>query len=169
MPNWCKGTLKARGEYDNLKSFLENALDECRYYGEPPEGPLLEVTEETPEYADITLQYADITLQYADITLHRMAHLKDTSRGFVEDTYFLLQKKAGKQIIFLEAKFAWDMKTEELQWLSREYGVDLKITAFERGAQFERDIEIVQGFISLDSVKEYQDYEWMCPCPTMGG
>ena len=154
MPNWCKGTLKVRGEYDNLKAFLENALDECRYYGEPPEGPRLEVAE-TPEYADITL--------------HRMAHLKDTSRGFVEDAYFLLQKKAGKQIIFLEAKFAWDIKTEELQWLSREYGVDLKITAFERGMQFERNIEIVQGFISLDSVKEYQDYEWMCPCPTMGG
>lgn len=155
MPNWCKGTLKVRGEYDNLKSFLSNALDECSYYGEPPEGPLLEVTEETPFYADITL--------------HRMAHLKASSRGFVEDTYFLLQKKAGKQIIFLEAKFAWNIKTEELQWLSREYGVDLKITAFERGAQFERDIEIVQGFISLDSVKEYQDYAWMCPCPTMGG
>ena len=154
MPNWCKGTLKVRGEYDNLKAFLENALKECKYYGEPPEGPLLEVAE-TPEYADITLR--------------RMAHLKDTSRGFVEDTYFLLQKKAGKQIIFLEAQFAWDIKTEDLQWLSQEFGVDLKITAFERGIQFERDIEIVQGFISLDSVKEYQDYEWMCPCPTMGG
>lgn len=154
MPNWCRGTLKVRGEYDKIQAFLSNALDECRYYGEPPEGPLLEVAE-TPEYADIAL--------------HRMARLKDTSRGFVEDTYFLLQKKAGKQIIFLEARFAWDIKTEELQWLSQEYGVDLKITAFERGAQFERDIEIVQGFISLDSVKEYQDYEWMCPCPTMGG
>lgn len=155
MPNWCKGTLKVRGEYDNLKAFLENALDECRYYGEPPEGPLLEVAE-TPEYADITL--------------HRMAHLKDTSRGFVEgDTEVFIDRKPGSQIVLLEAKFAWDIKTEELQWLSREYGVDLKITAFERGAQFERDIEIVQGFISLDSVKEYQDYEWMCPCPTMGG
>ena len=155
MPNWCRGTLKVRGEYDKIQAFLSNALDECRYYGEPPEGPLLEVTEETPEYADITL--------------HRMAHLKDTSRGFVEDTYFLLQKKAGKQIIFLEAKFAWDIKTEELQGLSQEFGVDLKITAFEQGMQFERNIEIEQGFISLDNVKEYQDYEWMCPCPTMGG
>lgn len=155
MPNWCQGTLKVRGEYDNLKAFLENALDECSYYGNPPEGPLLEVAE-MPEYADITLR--------------RMAHLKNTSRGFVEeDTDILLEKKTEKQIIFLAAQFAWDIKTEELQWLSQEYGVDLKITAFERGAQFERDIEIVQGFISLDSVKEYQDYEWMCPCPTMGG
>ena len=155
MPNWCRGTLKVRGEYDKIQAFLSNALDECRYYGEPPEWPLLEVAE-TPEYADISL--------------HRMAHLKDTSRGFVEeDTDILLEKKAGKQIIFLDAQFAWDIKTEELQWLSQEFGVDLKITAFEQGAQFERDIEIVQGFISLDSVKEYQDYEWMCPCPTMGG
>ena len=155
MPNWCQGTLKVRGEYDNLKSFLENALDECRYYGEPPEGPLLEVAE-TPEYADITLR--------------RMAHLKNTSRGFVEeDTDILLEKKTEKQIIFLAAQFAWDIKTEELQRLSQEYGVDLKITAFEQGAQFEQDIEIVQGFIVLDSTKKYQDYEWMCPCPTVGG
>ena len=155
MPNWCKGTLKVRGEYDNLKAFLKNALDECRYYGEPPEGPLLEVAE-TPEYADITL--------------HRMAHLKDTSRGFVEgDTEVSIDREPGSQIVLLEAKFAWNIKTEELQHLSKKYGVDLKITAFERGAQFERDIEIVQGFISLDSVKEYQDYEWMCPCPTVGG
>lgn len=155
MPNWCQGTLKVRGEYDKLKAFLENALNECAYVGEPPEGPLLEVEEMS---------------EYVYVTLRRMAHLKDTSRGFVEeDTDILLEKKAGKQIIFLDAQFAWDIKTEELQWLSQEFGVDLKITAFEQGAQFERDIEIVQGFISLDSVKEYQDYEWMCPCPTMGG
>ena len=144
-----------RGEYDKLKAFLENALDECSYYGNPPEGPLLEV-EEVPKYADVTLR--------------RMAHLKNTSRGFVKDSAsFLLEKKAGKQIIFLAAQFAWDIKTEELQWLSQEYCIDLKITAFEQGAQFERDIEIVQGFIVLDSTKQYQDYEWMCPCPTVGG
>lgn len=155
MPNWCQGTLKVRGEYDKLKAFLENALDECSYYGNPPEGPLLEVAELT---------------EYTDITLHRMAHLKDTARGFVEeDTDILLEKKAGKQIIFLAAQFAWGIKAEELQWLSQEYGVDLKITAFEQGIQFERDIEIVQGVIVLDSTKKYQDYAWMCPCPTMGG
>lgn len=155
MPNWCQGTLKVRGEYDKLKAFLENALKECRYYGNPPEGSLLEVAE-TPDYADITLR--------------RMARLKDTSRGFVEeDTDILLEKKAGKQIIFLAAQFAWDIKTEELQHLSQKYGVDLKITAFEQCMQFERDIEIVQGFIVLDSTKKYQDYEWMCPCPTVGG
>ena len=155
MPNWCQGTLKVRGEYDNLKAFLENALEECSCYGYLPEGPLLEV-EEMPEYVYVTLR--------------RMAHLKDTSRGFVEeDTDILLEKKAGKQIIFLAAQFAWDIKTEELQWLSQEYGTDLKITAFELGTQFERDIEIVQGFIVLDSTKEYQDYAWMCPCPTVGG
>ena len=155
MPNWCQGTLKVRGEYDNLKAFLENALEECGYYGNPPEGPLLEV-EEMPEYVDITLC--------------RMAHLKDTSRGFVEEsTYIFLEKKDGKQIIFLAAQFAWDIKTEELQRLSQEYDVDLKITAFEQGGQFERDVEIVQGFTVLDSAKQYQDYEWMCPCPTVGG
>ena len=130
MPNWCQGTLKVRGEYDGLKVFLENALEECAYVGEPPKGLLLEVAE-TPEYADITLR--------------RMARLKDTSRGFVEeDTDILLEKKAGKQIIFLAAQF-------------------------EQGMQFERDIEIVQGFIVLDSTKKYQDYAWMCPCPTVGG
>ena len=155
MPNWCRGTLKVRGEYDKIQAFLSNALDECRYYGEPPEGPLLEV-EEMPFYADITLR--------------RMAYLKASSRGFIKDgASFLLEKKAGKQIIFLEAQFAWDIKTEELQWLSQEYGIDLKLTAFEQGAQFERDIEIVQGFIVLDSTKKYQDYAWMCPCPTVGG
>ena len=144
-----------RGEYDKLKAFLENVLEECSYYGNPPEGSLLEV-EEVPKYADVTLR--------------RMAHLKNTSRGFVKDSAsFLLEKKAGKQIIFLAAQFAWDIKTEELQWLSQEYCIDLKITAFEQGMQFERDIEIVQGFIVLDSTKKYQDYEWMCPCPTVGG
>lgn len=154
MPNWCQGTLKVRGEYDNLKGFLENALEECRYYGNPPEGLLVEAAE-MPEYTDITLC--------------RMAYLKGTTRGFVDNAYFLLEKKAGKQIIFLESKFAWDIKTEELQRLSQEYGVDLKITAFEQGVQFERDIEIVQGFVCLDSTKKYQDYAWMCPCPTVGG
>lgn len=155
MPNWCQGTLKVRGEYDNLKAFLENALKECAYGGEPPKEPLIEIT----EYENET-----------SVIIRRMSYLEGTYRGFVEgDTEVFIDRKPGSQIVLLEAMFAWSIKTEDLQHLSQKYGVDLKITAFEQGMQFERDIEIAQGHTLIDVERRYKDYVWMCPCPMKGG
>lgn len=159
MPNWCEGTLKVRGSLENLKTFVLNALKECRYYGAPPEGPLLDVYESEQEF---------------EAKLNRTAHLEGTSRGFVESDngyqYFYFNDEDGDQILLLhKTQFAWNIDAEELRHLCNKYHVDMKITAFESGMEFQRDIEIVKGVIVMDNTTEYADYQWQCPCPSMGG
>ncbi len=158
MPNWCEGTLKVRGSLDNLKTFVLNALGECAYVGQPPEGPLLDVYESEQGF---------------EAKLNRMAYLKGTSRGFVDDDgcqFFELKDITDDQILLLnKTQFAWDILAEELQQICQKYHVDMKITAFERGLEFQRDIEIVKGVIVLDTTTKYSDYWWHCPCPSMGG
>lgn len=52
---------------------------------------------------------------------------------------------------------------------SREYGVDMKIHAFERGMQFNQIIEIIDGEITKEAEIRFKDYEWDCICPNVGG
>ena len=159
MPNWCEGTLKVRGSLKHLKTFVLNALKECGYAGNPPEGPLLDVYE---------------IEQGFEAKLNRMAYLEGTSRGFVDDDqgyqFFELENKEGDQILLLRrTQFAWDINAGELQHLCTKYHVDMKITAFEQGMEFQRDVEIVKGAIVLDTTTKYSDYQWQCPRPCLGG
>lgn len=53
--------------------------------------------------------------------------------------------------------------------ISKKYNVDLKIYAFEKGMEFNRDIEIHKGRIIKDNKIEFKDYEWECINPLIGG
>ena len=70
---------------------------------------------------------------------------------------------------FAEMKAAWDIEAKPLAELSKEYNIDMKIYAYERGMEFNRDIEIIAGEIIRDNVIEFDDYLWECDCPTLGG
>ena len=43
------------------------------------------------------------------------------------------------------------------------------IHAFERGMQFNQIIEIIDGKITKDEEVEFDDYDWDCICPNLGG
>lgn len=45
----------------------------------------------------------------------------------------------------------------------------MKIQGFERGMEFSQVIEIVDGEIVQDEELHYNDWNWDCPCPEMGG
>ena len=32
MPNWCRGTLKIRGEKENILKFFQEGLEVCGYF-----------------------------------------------------------------------------------------------------------------------------------------
>ena len=66
-------------------------------------------------------------------------------------------------------KAAWDIDTRSLQKVSLDYNLDLRIWGFERGSQFNRDIEIHKGAVVRDRSVDYEDYDWECICPDLGG
>ena len=150
MPNWCIGTLRVRGTKENLTNFVLEGLSPVTSIGQELE----------------PLKMDD----YGCIECER-CWIKGTHRGFVVDSnvYFDVLKDEEETTIALDTEFAWGISAEELLNSCKKYGVDMRIYAFERGMQFNQIIEIIDGKITKDEEVKFDDYDWDCICPNIGG
>lgn len=150
MPNWCRGTLRVRGTKENLTKFVLEGLSPVTYIGQELE----------------PLKMNDLGC----IDCER-CWIKGTYRGFVVDShvYFDDLEDEEETTIGLETEFAWGISSEELLNSCKQYGVDMRIHAFERGMCFNQIIEIIDGEITKDEEVEFDDYNWDCICPNIGG
>lgn len=154
MPNWCEGTLKVRGKIEDLKKFVLEGLQPVGHFGDMREP--LEINE------------------YGECEYKGTCWIENTHRGFVDnlDIYFSEFEEDNKpKVICLEARFAWGIEARQLRETCIKYNVDMKIYAFERGMEFNQDIEIVNGEIVRNEEINFKgkDYAWECIMPTMGG
>lgn len=156
MPNWCKGSLKVRGKISDLKKFVQQGLEPVSYIGDALE-PLVFTTEDETSFF----------VRENKVSLW----MKGTYRHFCEPNY--IEVYADDQetpvIMILPMKAAWSIDAEPLQELCKKFHVDMKIQGFERGMEFSQVIEIVDGEIVQDEELHYNDWNWDCPCPEMGG
>ena len=150
MPNWCVGTLRVRGTKESLTKFVLEGLLPVTYFG----------SETEPLKMD----------GLGRIDCER-CWIKGTYRGFVVDShvYFDDLEDEEETTIGLETEFAWGISAKELLQSCKKYGVDMRIHAFERGMQFNQIIEIIDGEITKDEEVKFDDYEWDCICPNIGG
>lgn len=150
MPNWCVGTLRVRGTKENLTKFVLEGLLPVTYFGSETE----------------PLKMDDLGL----IDCER-CWIKGTYRGFVvaSHVYFDDLEDEEETTIGLETEFTWGISAEELLQSCKKYGVDMRIHAFEREMQFNQIIEIIDGEITKDEEVKFDDYEWDCICPNIGG
>lgn len=150
MPNWCRGTLRVRGTKEDLTKFVLEGLSPVTYIGQDLE----------------PLKMDDLGC----IDCER-CWIKGTYRGFVVDShvYFDDLEDEEETTIGLETEFAWGISAEELLKSCKKYGVDMRTHAFERGMQFNQIIEIIDGEITKDEEVKFDDYNWDCICPTLGG
>lgn len=157
MPNWCEGTLKVRGSFENVRSFILNGFSEIsRLPGvSKPEEPFLNIVDDGEEYFCAEID--------------RICHISGAYRGFCYDGWIELEKEDEYSIALLETKFAWAICSDDLLKICTKYGVDMKITGYERGMEFVQEVEIVNGKIILDKEIHYDDYQWECPLPLLGG
>lgn len=156
MPNWVKGDLKVRGKIEDIKRFVKEGLMVVDFYGN--EMDIIEFNYDTEESF------------YINIT--ETLWMKDSRRHFIEPSYGIEAYASSKEenaIMIAPMKAAWAIDTIYLQDISNKYNVDLKIFAFESGAEFCQDIEVHKGEIILDETITYDDYQWECVCPTIGG
>lgn len=156
MPNWCEGTLKVRGTIKDLKNFVLNGLLPVDLIGRMKEPLSLEGESET-------------SLYILDIT--DALYIKGTRRAFCEPAYIdvCVDKPDDKAIITMPFKEAWAILSDKLLEVCKEFNVDIKIQGFERGMRFSQIVEIVDGEIRQDEEIKYDDWDWDCPCPDMGG
>lgn len=144
MPNWCVGTLKVRGEKENIKRFLTGGLDADK---------LNNVEED--EYC-------------LAVTSKGSFHIRGTHRNFIQSDS--IEWDFDRGILAIEDfEAAWGIDVEPLAKISLEYGVDFKIYAYEKGMQFNHDIEIHKGVIIKNDQITFDNYDWECPEPRRGG
>lgn len=149
MPNWCSGTLKVRGKKSNLERFVFEGLQPVDFIG----------NEKEPLKPD----------KWGSIHTDGTCWIEGTRRGFVRGLDLYLSEIEDGDVIALYAEFAWCVDVEGLQKLCQKYNVDMRMYAFERGMEFNEEVEIINGEVTMNNQITFDDYNWECVCPDMGG
>ena len=69
----------------------------------------------------------------------------------------------------MQFKAAWRVYIDPFVKMSKDYNVDIKIYGFEKGSEFNQDIVIVNGEVIKNDIITFNDYQWECPFPDLGG
>jgi hypothetical protein len=168
MPNWAEGSLKIRGPIKNIKRFLDEGIQKkvLNTFGK-------EMDEDIVYFNDWSDE-CGIEYEYHFVST---SHIKHTSRAFIDPEivkygeYAYLNGKSTEDIdtIALPFKQAWKAAAKSFEEISKEYGIDIAIHTFEKGAEFEQDILIEGGKIVKDEIIEYDNYLFESALPMLGG
>lgn len=164
MPNWIEGTMKLRGKQENIKRFFEEGIEASSYFGEK-ENLEEQVIDESGE-------------DFLEYTFKNEPHVKDTRRMFIKNSFVDMYKEDG--VCTIPIKQAWsfsgpDEDEERLIQIADKFHIDIKLYGIECGMQFCQEVLVLhgneekQGVIKYNNVIQYEDWEWECPFPNMGG
>ena len=153
MPNWIEGTMKLRGKRENIKRFFEEGLEPSSWFGE--KNKLDDQVKD--ESGDDHLEYS-----FKD-----EPHICGTRRMFITDSYASMWDEIG--VCCFDIKQAWGFDAKELEKISEKFNVDIRVYGIEMGMQFCEEILIENGKIIYDKEIKYDDWDWECPFPKMGG
>lgn len=163
MPNWCEGTLKVRGKFENVKRFCKEVFEVWDTKFDPKKGFL-----EVKNKEAITIE-TDTEDEFW-MRIEKTAYIKGTHRNFIESNDIeLYPRKKKDAIAAMEFKAAWGIAPEPYIKLSQEYGVDIRIYGFERGMEFNQELIVENGNLIKNKEITYSDYTWECPMPLLGG
>lgn len=167
MPNWIEGTFRARGKKENIDRFLKNGVGTASWFDEKRE---MEIC--VQDYGD-SLEYDyRYTGEFTGKSFESL-HIKGTRRHFLENLEFGIsvnENKSGEMQFATDFKAAWFIDDEQISDICKQYGIDIRINGYERGQEFEQIIEIDRNGTTLeDKTIEYDDWNWECAMPLLGG
>lgn len=145
MPNWCVGDLKVRGEIKNVTDFLTSCIEGCS--------------------ADID-KYG--TLEVENV---RGKAINGARRVFIDNCDYVIEgiETPSGCIVVLPISAAWVLSPPEMMSLSKKFNVDFRFYGFEYGQEFNQELEIIKGDLTLDKCTNFDDYLWESPRPLAGG
>ena len=169
MPNWIEGTVKVRGKYKDILNFFKTGITAYQKSGNHdatlPRDEWIHVEEkEDPKYG----KWCTIELLHDE-----WAHVNDTRRAFIFDNGTIVNEIESdndeKQIVMAKVAQAWSFDVEDWMAISEKYHIDFRLYGLESGMQFGQEIEIVDGKLMRNISFGYDDWDWECPFPWMGG
>lgn len=164
MPNWCEGTIKMRGKRDNILAFFRKGINVYKHNFDDPDNLIVEGRElwykETEFGSDI------------EIEIKEDCYIEGTRRAFLEaQTVDLYGEET--ETVTLNAKQAWSFLVDQFVSIAKEFNIDIRGYGIECGMEFCQEFEIVtkdgETTTTIDEVIQYDDWEWECPFPHMGG
>ena len=156
MPNWIEGTMKLRGKREDIARFFREGLDASdRHKLED------QVKDDSGE-------------DYLWFCFVNDPHIAGTRRAFIVDDCVEMYDDIGVACVDIKQAWAFDAgsETEDLKkWknISEKYNVDIRLYGIECGMQFTQEIIIVRGRKPIVNEKQYENWDWDCPFPNMGG
>lgn len=154
MPNWIVGTLKLRGQSEDLKRFFNDGVGQSSWH-EDDKRPI----------EDFVQTYFDG--ECCEVTLKNEPWIKGTRRAFIESSYVYWDESFAT--IAIEVKQAWGFNAEAFAEISKKFNLDVRLYGFESGMEFCQEIEILKGKITVNNTITYDDWTWECPMPLLGG
>lgn len=99
----------------------------------------------------------------------------DTRRLFITDGSASMYDNEG--VCCFNIKQAWcfindDKDLQAIKNIANKYNVDIKLFGYECGMEFSEEVIAVHNRDTLkivNNTKSYEDWNWGCPFPNMGG
>lgn len=154
MPNWIVGTLKLRGQSEDLKRFFKGGVAQSEWHDDDKH-PIEDYVQ------------TNFDGEYCEVTLKNEPWIKGTHRAFIESNYVYWDESFAT--IAIEVKQAWEFNEEAFAEISKKFNLDVKLYGFECGMEFCQEIEILKGIITINRKITYVDWTWECPMPLLGG
>ncbi len=164
MPNWSEGSLKIRGTRADIRKFLTEGLE-----GIPSLVKQIAAIRGQQQVEVPKLKYREDEYDLS-ISGDDGIYIKGTTRAFFEESIEWEFQDKHKEVLAISSfKQAWGVDAAQFAEISKKYNIDFKIYVFECGMQFNQDIEIHNGKIIKNNEITFDDYDWECVFPKLGG
>lgn len=161
MPNWIDGTMKLRGKREDIK----------RFFNERVEGSSGFTREESVEDRSNENEL--------EFIFKNEPWVEGTRRMFIKDgDVFMLQEEG---VCCVNIKQAWSFSSREekdlevLQEIADKFHIDIRLYGIECGVEFVQEVivrhcdENGRSPRIIDNCIQYENWDWDCPFPNMGG
>jgi hypothetical protein len=166
MPNWCEGTLKIRGSKENIIRFAKECITGTNGW-KIKSFDLKNGGYELGKNDDFNVEIDDYEL-YIHNTMD--THIEGTRRMFIQqENISWYWNEVKDEVVSVDVQQAWGIDVDNLVNLSKKYNLDFKIYAFEAGMQFNQDVEVIKGEVIKNQEITFDDYQWECINPNLGG
>ena len=169
MPNWCEGTLKIRGNFEDVKRWAKENIEVHRTkIVKKPDGSSCFDYVSVPEAIDYS--YDELDSQEFCMEVKETAYIKGSRRHFIEpDVYSCFERDIKSTVFVLRFKAAWCIDEEPFVEMSKKYHVDFRLYGCEMGMEFNQEVVVENGEVVKNEEIKFDDYIWDCPFPDIGG
>lgn len=169
MPNWCEGTFKVRGNFEDIKRYVKENIKvyEPKIIKEPDGSVRFD---HIPVPDAIVYEFDEPDSEEFEMTVKDDAHINGSRRHFIiPGTYYCIKQNRRKAVMVLRFKAAWYIDTQPFIEMSKRYNVDFRLYGCETGMEFNQEVIIENGELIKDDEIRFDNYMWDCPFSDLGG